>query len=127
MGLYPCFGHRKSKNGADVATILYWLSSMPQLREVFLSGQDVAIMRVIRRLVPSWAFPFFVRMASNLDANVNRGTMLLGSAVEACISEVDEYSVPKQQKVWHSMLHTDSLIVFPADRLPRATRKAICR
>ncbi|KAG2342016.1 hypothetical protein BDR05DRAFT_1001281 [Suillus weaverae] len=71
----------------------------PQLREVFLSGQDVAIMRVIRCLVPSWAFPFFVRMASNLDANVDRGTMLLGSAVEACISEVDEHSVPKQQKI----------------------------
>ncbi|KAG1779675.1 cytochrome P450 [Suillus placidus] len=61
--------------------------------------KDVAILSVIRRLVPSWTFPFFVRMASNLDANVDRATMLSGPAVEACISEADEYSVPKQQRI----------------------------
>lgn len=61
--------------------------------------KDVAILSVIRRLVPSWTFQFFVRMTSNLEANVDRATMLLGSAVEACMSEVDEYSVPNQQKI----------------------------
>jgi hypothetical protein len=60
---------------------------------------DVAISSVIRRLVPSWTFPFFVRMTSNLGANVDRAIVLLGPAVEACMSEVDEYSVPNQQKV----------------------------
>ncbi|KAG1747656.1 cytochrome P450 [Suillus lakei] len=61
--------------------------------------KDVAISSVIRRIVPSWIFPFFVRVASNLEANVDRATMLLGPAVEACMSEVDEYSVPNQQKI----------------------------
>ncbi|KAG1840302.1 cytochrome P450 [Suillus subalutaceus] len=61
--------------------------------------KDVAISGVIRRLVPSWTFPFFVKMASSLEANVDRATMLLGPTVEACMSEVDEYSVPNQQKM----------------------------
>ncbi|KAG2116230.1 cytochrome P450 [Suillus cothurnatus] len=60
---------------------------------------DVAVSSVIRRLVPSWTFPFFVRMTSNLGANVDRAIVLLGPSVEACMSEVDEYSVPNQQKV----------------------------
>lgn len=56
LDLYSCFGHRQSNNGADMATILCGLSPMyvlwsvlskiltmfcrPQLRVVFLSGQD---------------------------------------------------------------------------------------
>ncbi|KAG2153600.1 cytochrome P450 [Suillus bovinus] len=61
--------------------------------------KDVSILSVIRRIVPSWTFRFFAKMASNLEANVNRATMLLGPVVEACISEVDEYAVPGQQKI----------------------------
>lgn len=60
--------------------------------------KDVAISSVIRRLVPSWTFPFFARLTSNLEANVDRATILLGTAVEACTSEVDEYATPNEQK-----------------------------
>lgn len=42
---------------------------------------------------------FFARMTSNLEANVDRATILLGTAVEACTSEVDEYATPNEQKV----------------------------
>lgn len=61
--------------------------------------KDAAILSVIRRLVPSWTFPFFVRMVSDLEANIDRATMLLGPTVEACMGEVDEYPAPNQQKV----------------------------
>ncbi|KAG0706618.1 cytochrome P450 [Suillus ampliporus] len=60
--------------------------------------KDAAILSVTRRLVPSWTFPFFVRIASNLEANIDRATMLLGPAVETCTS-VDECSVPNHQKI----------------------------
>jgi hypothetical protein len=118
-----------------MATILCWLSPMyvpwsvlfqiftifcrPQLRVVFLSGQDSQGCGDLERDQTSRSimdipvghtnmqmimetqntFRFFVRMTSNLEANVDRATMLLGPAVEACMSEVDEYSVPNQQKV----------------------------
>lgn len=61
--------------------------------------KDVTISGAIRRLVPSWTFPFFVRMTSNLKANIDHVTTLLGPAVEACMREVDESSVPNQQKI----------------------------
>ncbi|KAG1730694.1 cytochrome P450 [Suillus paluster] len=70
--------------------------------------KDVAILSVIKRLVPSCTFPFLVRMASSLEAKIDRATMLLGPVVEACMSEVDEYSAPNQQKVRNSLLYSDS-------------------
>jgi hypothetical protein len=123
------------------------MSCRSQLRVVFLSGQDSCRCGDIERDQTSCAimdipvghtktqmkmktqdkFRFFVRMTSNLRENVDRAIVLLGPAVEACMSEVDEYSVPNQQKVCNSLMHTDPLIALPVGRLPRTTRKAICR
>lgn len=103
----------------SVLSKIFTVFCRPQLRVVFLSGQDSQGCGDLERYQTSCTimdipvshtktqmtmetqnkFRFFVKMVSNLEANVDRATMLLGPTVEACMGEGDEYSAPTQQKV----------------------------
>ncbi|KAJ8594564.1 cytochrome P450 [Rhizopogon salebrosus TDB-379] len=61
--------------------------------------KDVAILGVIRRIAPSWVFRFFVRMASNLERNIDSATVLLRPAVEARVRELDKIPGLDEQKI----------------------------
>lgn len=103
----------------SVLSKIFTMFCRPQPRVVFPSGQDSQGCGDLERDQTSCAimdipvshiktqmtvetqnkFRFFVRVVSNLEANVDRATMLLGPTVEACMGEVDDYSAPNQQKV----------------------------